>query len=76
MERKYNKTFVIDPHKCIVFFDFDNTITTCEVCGQNWYEMPAIINCVFIPVFGCFMPELERWRKRPSKVKAIFLRKK
>ena len=31
MERKHNKTFVIDPHKCIVFFDFDNTITTCDV---------------------------------------------
>ncbi len=31
MERKYNKTFVIDPRKCIAFFDFDNTITTCDV---------------------------------------------
>lgn len=31
MERDRNKKFVIDPHKCIVFFDFDNTITTCDV---------------------------------------------
>lgn len=31
MGRNHNKKFAIDPNKCIVFFDFDNTITTCDV---------------------------------------------
>ncbi len=31
MERNHNNTPVIGPNKCIVFFDFDNTITTFDV---------------------------------------------
>lgn len=31
MKRKFNNTLGINPDKSIVFFDFDNTISTCDV---------------------------------------------
>lgn len=31
MERNHKKKFVMDPYKCIVFFDFDNTVTTGDI---------------------------------------------
>lgn len=31
MKGNNNNKFTIEPDKCIVFFDFDNTITTCDV---------------------------------------------
>ncbi len=31
MRRNHNKAPLIDPNKCIVFFDFDNTIAACDV---------------------------------------------
>ncbi len=31
MKRNYGKPAMIDSDKCIVFFDFDNTISTCDV---------------------------------------------
>jgi len=31
MKNKHSKAWVMDPNRCIVFFDFDNTISTCDV---------------------------------------------
>ena len=40
MERNHNNAPVIDPNKCIVFFDFDNTITTCDVFDDMLLRFP------------------------------------